>query len=122
MTPVFDAILNADYSQVFWNQNDVERYQITVLHRSPNQFNLGPMGENSLGGEGSPMPEQFIPPLRGEFRRFVGMTQLVSRPVLRRYVVGIDELQRYRGEDPVKKRCLAGPVRSGNDVENWIRH
>jgi len=97
MTPVFDAGLNADHRQVFRNQNDVKRYQIAALRRSVNKFNLGPMGEDSLSGEGSPMSEQFIPPLGREFRRFVGMTHLLSRPVVRCHLVGIDELQRYRG-------------------------
>ncbi len=122
MTPVCNAVLDPDYRQVFRNQNDVKRYQIAALHRPVNQFNLGPMGEDSLGDEGSPMLEQFIPPPRGEFRRFVGMTHLVSRPVVRCHLVGIDELQRYRGEDPVEERRLAGTVRAGHDVENWIRH
>lgn len=40
MTPVFDAILNSGHGQVFWNEDDVKRHQVTVGHRAANKFDL----------------------------------------------------------------------------------
>lgn len=122
MAPVSDTILNSGDGQVFWNKNDVKRYQVTVLYGPANQLNLRFMREDCLGCKGLPPIKQFRLSSCSKLRRRVSVVELASGPALRGDGVGVDELDRYRGKDPVEERCLAGPVRSGNDIQNWIRH
>ena len=78
------------------------------------------MRENGLGCKGLPTLEQFCPPLRGKLRCVVGVVDFISWPVFRCDGVGVDELQRDGSENPIEERCLAGPVRPGDDVKDWI--